>query len=106
LNTLEELIVVDTTLGGLLIGVVLKDLLAVGLLDLVFSSPPAVLRKTENLVVILGLVTKKKNVNKSTRVAYQKAHTFQSLASRWSIMGSSGSLSSLTSPSSTFLALS
>ena len=45
---------------------VLKDLLAVGLLDLVFSSPPAVLRKTEDLVVILGLDTKK-NVNKSNR---------------------------------------
>jgi hypothetical protein len=55
LDTLEELIVVDTALSGLLIGVVLKDLLAVSLLDLVLSSLPSVLGEAENLVVVLGL---------------------------------------------------
>lgn len=55
LDTLEELIIVDTTLCSLLIGVVLKDLLAVGLLDLVLSGPPSVLGDTKNLVVVLGL---------------------------------------------------
>jgi hypothetical protein len=55
LDTLEELVIVDTTLGSLLIGVVLEDLLAVCLLDLVFSGPPSVLGDTENLVVVLGL---------------------------------------------------
>lgn len=34
---------------------VLENLLAVGLLDLVLSSPPAVLGDTKNLVVVLGL---------------------------------------------------
>jgi hypothetical protein len=55
LDTLEKLIIFGTTLGGLLIGVVLENLLAVGLLDLVLSGSPAVLRDTENLVVVLGL---------------------------------------------------
>jgi hypothetical protein len=55
LDTLEELIVVDTTLSSLLIGVVLEDLLAVSLLDLVLSGPPAVLGETKNLVVVLSL---------------------------------------------------
>jgi hypothetical protein len=55
LDTLEELIVVDTTLGSLLIGVVLENLLAVGLFDLVLSGPPAVLGNTKDLVMILSL---------------------------------------------------
>jgi hypothetical protein len=55
LNTLEKLIIFGTTLGSLLIGVMLENLLAVGLLDLVLSGPPAVLGNTENLVVVLGL---------------------------------------------------
>lgn len=55
LDTLEKLIIFGTTLGSLLIGVMLENLLAVGLLDLVLSGPPAVLGDTENLVVVLGL---------------------------------------------------
>ena len=55
LDTLEELVIVDTALGGLLVGVVLEDLLAVGLLDLVLGGLVAVLGEAENLVVVLGL---------------------------------------------------
>jgi hypothetical protein len=55
LDTLEELIVLGTALSGLLIGVVLEDLLAVSLLDLVLSGLPSVLGEAENLVVVLGL---------------------------------------------------
>jgi hypothetical protein len=55
LDALEELIVLGAASGSLLIGVVLEDLLAVGLLDLVLGSLVAVLGETENLVVILSL---------------------------------------------------
>jgi hypothetical protein len=55
LDTLEELIVLGAALGSLLVGVVLEDLLAMSLLDLVLSSLPAVFRNTEDLVVILSL---------------------------------------------------
>lgn len=55
LDTLEELVVLGAALSSLLIGVVLKDLLAVGLLDLILSGLPSVLGDTENLVVVLGL---------------------------------------------------
>jgi len=43
LNTLEELVVLGGTGGGLLIRMMLQDLLAVGLFDLVFSCAPSVL---------------------------------------------------------------
>lgn len=55
LDALEELVVLGAALGGLLVGVVLEDLLAVGLLDLVFGGLVAVLGQAENLVVVLGL---------------------------------------------------
>ncbi|KAI6775053.1 hypothetical protein HG530_001811 [Fusarium avenaceum] len=59
LDTLEELIIVDTTLGSLLIGVVLEDLLAVGFLDLVLSGPPSVQQpngiKTATYLPVLSL---------------------------------------------------
>lgn len=55
LDTLEELVVVLAAVGSLLIGVVLEDLLAVGLLDLVLTGLVAVLGEAENLVVVLGL---------------------------------------------------
>jgi hypothetical protein len=55
LDALEELVVLGAALGGLLVGVVLEDLLAVGLLDLVLGGLVTVLGQTENLVVVLGL---------------------------------------------------
>lgn len=58
LDALEELVVFLAALSGLLVRMVLEDLLAVGLLDLVLSSLPAILGDTENLVVILRLVYK------------------------------------------------
>lgn len=103
LDALEELVVLGLARGSLLVGVVLEDLLAVSLLDLLLSGLPAVLGKAEDLVVVLGLRT----VSDGFFVPDGGiCLTFQSLASRWSIMGSSSSSSSLSSPSSTFLALS
>lgn len=55
LNALEELVVLGLAGGGLLIRVVLEDLLAVSLLDLLLGGLPAVLGETENLVVVLAL---------------------------------------------------
>lgn len=55
LDALEELVVLGAALGGLLVGVVLEDLLAVGLLDLVLGGLVTVLGQAEYLVVILGL---------------------------------------------------
>lgn len=55
LDTLEELIILGAALGGLLIGMVLEDLLAVGLLDLILSGLESVLGKAKNLVVVLSL---------------------------------------------------
>jgi hypothetical protein len=56
LDALEEVVVLVTLAhGGLLIGVVAEDLLAVGTLDLLGGSAPAVLGQAENGVVILGL---------------------------------------------------
>lgn len=55
LDALEELVVLGGAGGGLLVGVVLEDLLAVGLLDLVLGGLVAVLGQAENLVVVLGL---------------------------------------------------
>jgi len=55
LDALEEVVVVGAAGSGLLIGVVLEDLLAVGTLDLLLSGSPPVLGDTENLVVILSL---------------------------------------------------
>lgn len=55
LDALEELVVLGLTRGGLLVGVVLEDLLAVSLLDLLLGGLPAVLGETKDLVVVLGL---------------------------------------------------
>lgn len=56
LDTLEEAVVlVALAGGGLLVGVVAQDLLAVGTLDLLGGCAPAVTGQTENLVVVLGL---------------------------------------------------
>lgn len=55
LDALEEVVVLGGTGGGLLIGVVLQDLLAVGTLDLVLGGLEAVLGQTQDLVMILRL---------------------------------------------------
>lgn len=55
LDALEEVVIVGPANSGLLIGVVLEDLLAVGALDLFLGGLPAVLRNTENGVVVLLL---------------------------------------------------
>lgn len=55
LDALEELVVLGLAGGGLLIGVVLQDLLAVGLFNLLLGGSPAVLGDAEDLVVVLGL---------------------------------------------------
>lgn len=106
LDTLEELIVLGTASGSLLIGVVLEDLLAVGLLDLVLGGLEAVLGETKNLVVILSLYRDDSLVLNKHHDGIIRILTFQSLAWSWCSMGSSASLSSLSSTSSTFLALS
>ncbi len=53
LDALEEVIVLGTTLGSLLVGVMLQNLLAMGTLDLVLGGLPAVLGQAEDLIVIL-----------------------------------------------------
>lgn len=55
LDALEEVIVISAASGGLLIGVVFQDLLAVGAFDLVLGGLPPVLGDAENLVVVLAL---------------------------------------------------
>lgn len=55
LDALEEVVILDTTGGGLLVGVVLQDLLAVGPLNLVLSGLVAVLGEAKDFVVILRL---------------------------------------------------
>lgn len=55
LDALKELVVLGAALGSLLIGVVLQDLLAVGLLDLLLGGLVAVLGQAKNLVVVLSL---------------------------------------------------
>lgn len=104
LDALEELVVLGLTGGSLLVGVVLENLLAVSLLDLLLSGSPAVLGDTEDLVVVLGL-RDMLAIALGIDIAVCLL-TFQSLASRWSIMGSSGSLISPSSTSSTLAALS
>lgn len=55
LDALEEAVVLVAAGSGLLVGVVLEDLLAVCLLDLVLGSSPSVLGYAENSVVVLVL---------------------------------------------------
>lgn len=55
LNTFEKAVVFGVTGGSLLVGMVAKDLLAVGTLYLVFCSAVAVFGEAENGVVILSL---------------------------------------------------
>jgi hypothetical protein len=57
LDALEEVVILRSARGGLLVGVVLEDLLAVGTLDLVLSGLVSELGETEDLVVILRLKT-------------------------------------------------
>ena len=55
LDALEEVVVISAAGGGLLVGVVLQDLLAVGALDLILGGLPPELGNAENLVVVLAL---------------------------------------------------
>jgi hypothetical protein len=55
LDALEEVVIIGGTGSGLFIRVVLEDLLAVGTLDLVFSSFVAVLGESKDGVMILAL---------------------------------------------------
>lgn len=55
LDALEEVVVLVTASSGSLVGVVLEDLSAVGLLDLLLGGLPAVLCYAENGVVVLAL---------------------------------------------------
>lgn len=55
LDALEEVVVVALAGGGLLVGVVLEDLLAVGALDLLLGGLVAVLGDTQDGIVVLLL---------------------------------------------------
>jgi hypothetical protein len=55
LDALEEVVVVADAAGGLLVGVVLEDLLAVGALDLLLGGLVTVLGDTQDGIVILFL---------------------------------------------------
>lgn len=55
LDALKEVVVFVAAGGGALVGVVLEDLAAVGLLDLLLGGLPAVLCYAENGVVVLAL---------------------------------------------------
>lgn len=78
---------------------VTEDLLTVGTLDLLGGCAPAVFAQTQDGVVILALS------GSVCRIVAVVAgmHTFQSLASRVSMTGSSGSEISPSSSSSVFL---
>jgi hypothetical protein len=101
LNTLEEAVIFGTAGCCFLIGMVAKNLLAVGTLNLLLASSETVLRKAQDSVMILTLP----NVL-AISTHRSNSLTFQSLASRESIIGSSGSLISPESSSSTFLTFS
>jgi len=101
LNALEEAVVlVAVARRGLLVGVVTQNLLAVSTLDLLGGCPPAVAGQTENGVVVLGLLGCQFG---HSQIFDEKILTFQSLASRLSIMGSSSSEISPSDSSSVFL---
>jgi len=55
LDAFEERIIIDSSNGGFLVGMVLENLLTVGLFYLLICSLVAVFRETENSVVILVL---------------------------------------------------
>lgn len=55
LDALEKLVVFGAALSGLLVRVVLEDLLAVGLFDLVLGGLVSVLGDAEDLVMVLAL---------------------------------------------------
>jgi hypothetical protein len=55
LDALEELVVFGSTGRGLLVGMMFKDLLAVGSLDLILGRAVSVPRDSKNSVVILSL---------------------------------------------------
>lgn len=87
LDALEELVVLGTAQGSLLIGVVLEDLLAVGLLDLLLGGLVAVLGQAENLVVVLSLCVSVSTGRIGLTIPIPTSsphhdfpHTFQSLA--------------------------
>ena len=101
LDAFEEGVVFGFAGGGALVWVVLEDLLAVGFLDLLVGGAVAVFGKAENGVVVLSLLLVLGMVVEVMR----RILAFQSLASRCSIRGSSGSLISPSSSSSVFLTL-
>lgn len=102
LDAFEERIVLGLTCCSTLIGVMLEDLLAVCFLDLFVGGTEAVLGETEDSVVILSLRKVSVRVEQG---GVGGRLTFQSLASRCSMRGSSGSLISPSSSSSVFLTL-
>ena len=55
LDAFEERIIIDSSNGGSLVGVVLEDLLTVSLFYLLIGSLVAVFREAEDSVVILAL---------------------------------------------------
>jgi hypothetical protein len=55
LNALEEAVILRTSGSGFLIGVMTKNLLAVGTLDLLLCGSPAIFRKAKNSIMILSL---------------------------------------------------
>lgn len=57
LDTLEEAVVLGVTSSSFLVGVVAKNFLAMGTLDLLFGGSPSVLCDTQNSIMILLLGT-------------------------------------------------
>jgi hypothetical protein len=55
LDALEEAVIFRATSGGLLVGMVTKNLLTVSALDLFFSGLVAVFRETKDGVMVLSL---------------------------------------------------
>ncbi len=102
LNTFEELIIFGSSSGRLLIRMMLEHFSAVSSFDLFLGGTISVAGDAEHGVMILRLV---KSQYMSTFVAKKVLPTFQSLASRCNISGSSGSSISSGSSSSTFLTL-
>ena len=56
LDTLEKAVIFGASSGGLLIGVMTENLLAVCTLNLLFGSLVAVFGKTEDCIMILALI--------------------------------------------------
>ena len=70
MNAFEEIVIVGAASGGLLVGMVAQDLLAMGPLDLVFGRLIPELCEAEDSIVILALKfarEKKEKVHVSNR---------------------------------------